>query len=69
MDNSLFAAALFSLFDRQRIEENDRLAALIRDSERRCTGHTLSDDELLFVSAAGEPDAPRRPAPPEDSAL
>lgn len=69
MDNNSFTAALFSLFDRQRFEENDRLAALIRDTDRRCVGRTLSDDDLLFVSAAGEPELQRRPVPPEDNGL
>lgn len=69
MDNSSFTAALFSLFDRQRFEENGRLAALIRDTERRCIGRTLSDDELLFVSAAGEPTPRRTDATPEERNL
>lgn len=46
------------LFDYQRFERNARLDALIERAEERY-GHMLSDEELEWVSAAGEPDAQR----------
>lgn len=44
---------LTALFDYQRFERNKRLQALIDDTESRrlCS---LSDDDLEWVSAAGE---------------
>ena len=44
---------LTALFDYQRFECNKRLQALIDDTERRCLC-SLSDDDLEWVSAAGE---------------
>ena len=44
---------LTALFDYQRFERNKRLQALIEDTENRCL-HALSDDDLEWVSAAGE---------------
>ena len=44
---------LTALFDYQRFERNKRLQALIEDTERRCLC-SLSDDDLEWVSAAGE---------------
>lgn len=44
---------LTELFDYQRFERNKRLQALIDDTERRCL-YSLSDDDLEWVSAAGE---------------
>ena len=44
---------LTALFDYQRFERNKRLQALIEDTERRCLC-ALSDDDLEWVSAAGE---------------
>ena len=44
---------LKKLFDYQRFEQNDRLEALIRESEDRFV-RKLSDDELFLVNAAGE---------------
>ena len=44
---------LTALFDYQRFERNERLQALIDDTERRCLC-ALSDDDLEWVSAAGE---------------
>lgn len=41
------------LFDYQRFERNERLQALIDETEARCL-HNLSDDDLEWVSAAGE---------------
>ena len=41
------------MFDYQRFERNERLQALIDDTERRCLC-ALSDDDLEWVSAAGE---------------
>ena len=40
-------------FDYQKFSPNSRLSKLIEDVERRYT--TLSDEDLFFVSAAGEP--------------
>ena len=45
---------LTALFDYQRFSGNERLQALIADTENRCL-HALSDDDLEWVSAAGEP--------------
>ena len=44
---------LTALFDYQRFENNMRLQALIDETEARCL-HNLSDDDLEWVSAAGE---------------
>ena len=44
---------LTALFDNQRFERNKRLQALIDNTERRCLC-SLSDDDLEWVSAAGE---------------
>lgn len=41
------------LFDYQRFEKNEKLEKLIRDTENRYATE-LSDDDLSFVSAAGE---------------
>lgn len=45
---------LTALFDYQRFAGNERLQALIADTENRCL-NALSDDDLEWVSAAGEP--------------
>lgn len=47
------------LFGYQAFGKNERLAALIADTESRCE-NALSDDALAFVSAAGE-SAPATP--------
>lgn len=60
MEDKAFSAMLFALFDRQRFEGNEQLAALLRESENRCDRPHLSDDELSFVSAAGEAELPRQ---------
>ena len=44
---------LTALFDYQRFERNKRLQALIEDTENCCM-NALSDDDLEWVSAAGE---------------
>ena len=44
---------LTALFNYQRFERNKRLQALIDDTERRCLC-SVSDDDLEWVSAAGE---------------
>ena len=44
---------LTALFDYQRFECNKKLQALIEDTENRCM-NALSDDDLEWVSAAGE---------------
>lgn len=45
---------LKQLFGYQVFGKNERLAALIADTESRYE-NALSDDALAFVSAAGEP--------------
>lgn len=44
---------LKKLFDYQRFEQNEKLEALIRESEESFV-RELSDDELFLVNAAGE---------------
>lgn len=44
---------LENLFDFQRFENQEDLADIISDVESRY-GHALEDDDLEFVSAAGE---------------
>ena len=44
---------LTALFDYQCFERNERLQALIEDTENRCM-NALSDDDLEWVSAAGD---------------
>ncbi len=41
------------LFDFQRFERNERLQSVIDDTESRCLC-SLSDEDLEWVSAAGE---------------
>ena len=43
---------LFQAFDRQRFQQNARLASIIGDVESRYA-RALSDDDLELVSAAG----------------
>ena len=43
---------LFQAFDRQRFQQNGRLAGIINDVESRYA-RALSDDDLEMVSAAG----------------
>ena len=43
---------LFQAFDRQRFQQNERLAGIIGDVESRYA-HALTDDDLELVSAAG----------------
>lgn len=45
---------LTALFDYQSFVGNERLQALVADTENRCL-NALSDDDLEWVSAAGEP--------------
>ena len=49
---------LTTLFDYQRFERNKRLQALIEDTENRCM-NALSDDDLEWVSAAGDETDPK----------
>ncbi|MGN0813944.1 MAG: hypothetical protein ACI4MH_01775 [Candidatus Coproplasma sp.] len=49
------AFKLKNLFDYQRFEGNERLQSLIDDSDSRSFS-ALTDDDLEWVSAAGEPD-------------
>ena len=46
---------LFQAFDRQRFQQNTRLAGIIGDVESRYA-RALSDDDLEMVSAAGTAD-------------
>ena len=43
---------LYQAFDRQRFQQNKRLAGIISDVESRYA-HALTDDDLELVSAAG----------------
>lgn len=43
---------LKKLFDYQKFEHNEKLAAIISETERR-NSRELSDDDLSFVNAAG----------------
>ena len=43
---------LYQAFDRQRFQQNTRLAGIIDDVESRYA-HALTDDDLELVSAAG----------------
>ena len=43
---------LFQAFDRQRFQQNGRLAGIINDVESRYA-RALNDDDLEMVSAAG----------------
>ena len=47
------------LFDYQLFERNAELEAIIRDSEERFEA-ALSDEDLAFVNAAGDPYAVKR---------
>ncbi|MGN0317283.1 MAG: hypothetical protein ACI4E1_05020 [Lachnospira sp.] len=47
------AKKLNALFDYQRFAHNDKLQALIEDTEIRCL-KVLTDDDLECVSAAGD---------------
>lgn len=51
---------LKQLFGYQTFGKNDHLAALIADTESRYE-NALSEDDLAFVSAAGEAETPVRP--------
>lgn len=44
---------LRNLFDFQRFSQNERLAAIIADTEERYS-NVISDDDLEAVNAAGE---------------
>ena len=46
---------LFQAFDRQRFQQNARLASIISDVESRYA-RALNDDDLEMVSAAGAAD-------------
>ena len=46
---------LFQAFDRQRFQQNARLASIISDVENRYA-RALDDDDLEMVSAAGTAD-------------
>ena len=46
---------LKELFDFQYIAQNKRLASLIAQTEARYSGNALSDSDLEWVNAAGDP--------------
>lgn len=46
---------LKTLFDFQRFANNEKLSALIQDTQSRMPS-ALSEDELAFVNAAGVPE-------------
>ena len=58
MKNMHLAGMLTGLFEYQRFEGSARLQALIDETEARYL-HALSDDDLEWVSAAGEETAPQ----------
>ena len=47
---------LQQLFDYQRFEENARLSAVINSVKARYNKRELSEDDLEWVAAAGNPD-------------
>ncbi len=51
---------LYQAFDLQRFSPSARLQAVIDASHARTAARELSDDELDFVAAAGEPEAPTK---------
>lgn len=44
---------LIQLFDYQRFEQNERLAGIIDETEKRVAAE-ISDDDMEMLSAAGE---------------
>ncbi len=48
---------LKGLFDYQRFEEHPGLRSLIDSVHSRCAAHSLSMEDLDYVSAAGSPDS------------
>ena len=57
---------LYQAFDLQRFAGSPRLQAVIDASHARTAARELSDEELEYVSAAGTPEPPNIPKPPED---
>jgi len=55
-DATSFERRLSGLFDRQRFFRHPALDSLIAETEGRCFGRALTDDDLALVSAAGESD-------------
>lgn len=55
---------LSQAFALQRFAPNPRLQAVIDRSHARCAARELSDDELDFVSAAGQPEQAKVPEEP-----
>ena len=53
---------LKKLFDYQRFDGNPRIDRMLRDAENRCV-RELSEEDLGFVAAAGEPEAQETPDP------
>lgn len=47
------------LFNYQRFTDNKKMAALITETENRYS-HVVSEDELAYVSAAGDTDILRK---------
>ena len=52
---------LYQAFAIQRFAPNARLQAVIDRSHARLAARELSDDELDFVSAAGQPEQAKKP--------
>ena len=51
---------LFRLFDYQKFEGNRELQEMIDATHARCKARELSLDDMEWVNAAGEPQAPVR---------
>lgn len=49
---------LSQAFDFQKLQQNPKLAGIVRETEGRYAKTTLSDDDLELVSAAGETTVP-----------
>ena len=47
---------LKNLFEYQKFEQNPRLASLIAETESRCMGSRIDEEDLDMVMAAGEVD-------------
>lgn len=48
-----------AIFDLEHFEQNEKLERLIRETESRYNNE-ISDDDLEFVCAAGDPDASQK---------
>ncbi len=57
-------STLKNAFALQRFAPNARLQAVIDRSHALCAARELSDDELDFVAAAGQPEQAKKPEEP-----